>query len=210
MQSISPIHPNRPALLRCYINRATLPSTSPRLPWAPQRQEIDVNKEFCPTFPSTSSRPTLKNTSTSTEGPSEPLTVPLSPLQPPLTPQSRSARNTPGSLKWHHKEGAAQKTALAKYTYTCGGSEPPLSVNRVAAVRRGSTRRRQDFKHHRCWNSNYSWVQWHSDASLRWGLDGFEDTWTESSSSTFFTSKVKKAKKLVLKNIKPKAKIKKY
>lgn len=28
MQSISPIHPNRPALLRCYINRATLPSTA--------------------------------------------------------------------------------------------------------------------------------------------------------------------------------------
>lgn len=88
MQSISPIHPNRPALLRCYINRATLPSTPPWLPWAPQRQEIDVNKEFCPTFPSTSSRPTLKNTGTSTEGPSEPLTATLSCItleQPSLT-----------------------------------------------------------------------------------------------------------------------------
>lgn len=71
-QSIKPIHPNRPALLRCYINRATLPFTPPQLPWAPQRQEIDVNKEFCPTFPSASSRPTLllKNTrSTSNRGP---------------------------------------------------------------------------------------------------------------------------------------------
>lgn len=101
MQSISPIHPNRPALLRCYINRATLPSTPPWLPWAPQRQEIDVNKEFCPTFPSTSSRLTLKNTGTSTEGPSEPLTAPLScitPLQPSRSPgpQGRSARNTLG------------------------------------------------------------------------------------------------------------------
>lgn len=101
MQSISPIHPNRPALLRCYINRATLPSTPPWLPWAPQRQEIDVNKEFCPTFPSTSSRPTLKNTGTSTEGPSEPLTAPLScitPLQPSRSrgPQRESARNTLG------------------------------------------------------------------------------------------------------------------
>lgn len=74
-QSIKPIHPNRPALLRCYINRATLPFTPPQLPWAPQQQEIDVSKEFCPIFPSAISRPTLKNTGcTSKRSPSEALT----------------------------------------------------------------------------------------------------------------------------------------
>lgn len=78
-----------------------LPSTPPQLPWAPQRQEIDVNKEFCPTFPSASSRPTLLPKKT------------LVPAQRALV-KPEQVCNTP-----NHKQGTVnterpQKTAPAR------------------------------------------------------------------------------------------------
>lgn len=92
-------HYTLPSKQACFVEvlyqQGDLPSTPPWLPWAPQWQEIDVNKEFYPMFPSTSSRP--KNTCSGTEAFSQALTGWLSyitPLPPSLTPCSSSVRNT--------------------------------------------------------------------------------------------------------------------
>lgn len=51
-------------------------------------------------------------------------------------PSLKECQKHPKSLKWHHKQGVAQKTPLGKRKYVCLGNEPPCSVNRVGCCER--------------------------------------------------------------------------
>lgn len=143
MQSISPIHPNRPALLRCYINRATLPSTASLGPpkagdWCQQGILSHISFNLLQTHPEKHWHQ-HRGPQWALNGPAE-LHYPCATFSQPWTPVQECQKH-PRSLKCHHKEGVPQKIALRKCAHTCGGNELPLSVNRVVAVRRGSTRR---------------------------------------------------------------------
>lgn len=132
---LGPHHTNRPALLRCYINRVTSPLLLPSFLGPPNGRRLMSTRNFGPTFSSASSRPNaapkkhlLQHTGPQW-GPLPSALLPPSPsnrsIRAPETPQV----NKKLCRKLHQEN---QPCVLA------WGNKPPCSMNRVVAMRGGS------------------------------------------------------------------------
>lgn len=116
MHSITACHPNRPALLRCYINRVTSPLHLPSFLGPPNGRRLMSTRNFIPCFllpppdPPCSQKHLLQHRGLQSGlNRLAKLYYPIATYSHPLLLQ---CQKHPKSLMWHHKQGVPQKTAL--------------------------------------------------------------------------------------------------
>lgn len=116
MHSIKACHPNRPALLRCYINRVTSPQHLPSFLGPPNGRRLMSTRNFIPCFllpppdPTCSQKHLLQHRGLQSDlNRLAKLYYPIATYSHPLLLQ---CQKHPKSLMWHHKQRVPQKTAL--------------------------------------------------------------------------------------------------